>query len=150
MEEFLDKLNDLCKELDDWNNINEGGCCFVAAVLAQNFEKYGIPYTIMMLDDFDSYDENRFNYAVDNRCLDNCTGIFEDVCAHYFLKVNDTFVNPCNPWNLTEIELSSHLQSEDLFWIYETGEWNPSFDTNICEDVADAITQFFDESFPKR
>lgn len=37
------KLNQLCLELDNKYNINCGGCCYVAACIAEQLESFNIP-----------------------------------------------------------------------------------------------------------
>lgn len=44
--ELFKSLNKLCEDLDYDYNINCGGCCFVAACLAEQLEKYCIPFKV--------------------------------------------------------------------------------------------------------
>lgn len=148
--ELLDKLNALCKYLHEAYAINYGGCCFVAAILAEQFERHLIPYSVYMLDSEEYYDNDAFKECLFYR--DNgmtCVGLNDETCAHYFLKVGGLDVNPSNPWEYDEIELPIN-DSSDLFWIYETGDWNSDFDVNNCFEVERRIKRFFDENFTQK
>ncbi len=39
-------LNDLCIIMNESYNINCGGCCYVAAVIAEQLEQYNIPFKV--------------------------------------------------------------------------------------------------------
>ena len=43
--ELFKQLNTLCNELDYKYWVNNGGCCYVAACLAEQLEIHNIPYT---------------------------------------------------------------------------------------------------------
>lgn len=58
-------LNDLCCEMNASYNINCGGCCYVAAVIAEQLEEHNIPFKVA--------------YAY-------CP-------THYWIKVSDRFIN---------------------------------------------------------
>ena len=44
MKNFLNYLDSVCKKLDDKYDINSGGCCYVASVIAAELEKRNIPF----------------------------------------------------------------------------------------------------------
>ena len=44
--ELFKRLNCLCLELADYYDINNGGCCYVAAVIAEQLEKHNISFKI--------------------------------------------------------------------------------------------------------
>lgn len=44
--DLFKSLNSLCCEMNKSYNINSGGCCFVAAVIAEQLEKYNIPFKV--------------------------------------------------------------------------------------------------------
>lgn len=44
--ELFKSLNNLCEEMNISYNINCGGCCFVAAVIAEQLEIFNIPFKI--------------------------------------------------------------------------------------------------------
>lgn len=48
--QLFKELNALCIKLDNIYNINNGGCCYVAYVLAKYLEEYKIPFTVREYD----------------------------------------------------------------------------------------------------
>ena len=56
--QLFKQLNSLCKEMDKEFFINQGGCCYVAAVIAENLEHCNIPHTII------HYNKYGCHYAV--------------------------------------------------------------------------------------
>lgn len=92
--ELFKSINDLCLELDFEYDINRGGCCFVAAVLAEQLENFNIPYTAY------EYDGGR----------------------HYAIRVSDRFLNRAD-FNCCK-ESMELFDSSDLYRFYYDGDWN--------------------------
>lgn len=63
--ELFKSLNNLCEEMNFSYNINCGGCCFVAAVIAKQLEIYNIPFKVSA------------TYSP----------------THYWIKVSDRYIN---------------------------------------------------------
>lgn len=79
--ELFTSLNKLCKDLDADYNINSGGCCFVAACLAEQLEKHNIPFKISICESPTHYwikvsdrSINRSNFV--SECIENLTSKF--------------------------------------------------------------------------
>lgn len=93
--ELFKKLNNLCIEMNNSYNINCGGCCFVAAVISEQLEKYNISFKIA----------------------------YRIYPTHYAIKVSDRYINRDGfkfdksfgiyPWD-----------SEFLYETYQKGDWN--------------------------
>lgn len=62
---LLKDLNNLCNEMNFSYNINCGGCCFVAAVIAEQLENYNIPFSVA----------------------------YSDSPTHYAIKIKDRYIN---------------------------------------------------------
>ena len=88
-------LNELCLNLDEHYDINNGGCCFVAACIAECLEKYGIEFSVLVYDCY----ENEFN---------------EIDCSHYHYMIvfNNTIINNMSYCSGT---LYTYVDSEMLF-----------------------------------
>ena len=89
-------LNQLCIEMDIDYYINCGGCCYVAACLAEQFEKYKIPFKVVHYDMY------------------HC---------HYAIKVSDRYINRAE-YPAREIYEFPELDSNDLFDLYYNEDWN--------------------------
>lgn len=84
--------------MDICYNINNGGCCFVAAVLAENLEKNNIPFKVI-------------------EYISPC---------HYIIEVEDRMLNrgifPSR--NRVEYEYLDYPSSHELYDIYYSNDWN--------------------------
>ena len=47
---LLRNLNSLCKFLDDTYDVNSGGCCFLASLIAKHLDKLNIKYNLVVYD----------------------------------------------------------------------------------------------------
>ena len=112
------QLNSLCKELQNRYDINNGGCCFVAATIAEQFEIYNIPFTVI------KYDSEGLHYAI---------------------RVNDRIINRDN-YFCREIVDEFYISSETLYLIYKNNNWNPYYNTKYNETVSNKIKSLFHEN----
>lgn len=113
--QLFTSLNKLCKELSDKYNINCGGCCYVAACLAQNLENAHIPFTVIHYDVF------------------HC---------HYAIKVSDRYINR-DDYPKNEIYEVLEISSSRLFDIYYENDWNCEYDTKNNSKVSSRINSLF-------
>lgn len=116
--ELFTKINQRCSELDDECNINWGGCCYVAAILAELLETANIPFKVI-------------HY---NKC--GC---------HYAIKVSDRYLNRGHYkyWEIGEI---LEVSSDYLYDVYDDGDWNDHYDSEEYNDyVYDELKQIFEE-----
>jgi hypothetical protein len=112
------KLNKLCLELDNKYNINNGGCCYVAACIAEQFEKFNIPFKIVHYD---------------------FTG------CHYAIKVSDRYINRSD-YKKKEIFEILECDSEHMFYIYDNSCWNKMYKTKYNKVVYRKIEKLFNEN----
>lgn len=92
-------LNQLCKDLDYKYNINSGGCCFVAAVIAEQLENCNIPFKLIH---------------------------YELYSCHYAIRVNDRIINRCD-CKYNEIIFDDYLSSDDIYDTYYNEDWNSTY-----------------------
>ena len=94
------KLNQLCLELDNKYNINCGGCCYIAACIAEQLERFDIPFEI----------------------------VHYNICGcHYAIKVSDRYINRSD-YKKKEIYEILDYSSEEMFDIYYHGDWNNTYE----------------------
>ena len=56
LNELCHKLNSLFRFLDEVYDINSGGCCYVASVLAELLEEDDVDYSVIVYDcDYDDF-----------------------------------------------------------------------------------------------
>lgn len=97
--QLFKELNRICNEMSYNYNINCGGCCFVAACLAENLEKLNIPFKVI-----------HYN-------LSGC---------HYAIKVSDRYINRDEYYSY-EIKEIMNCSSDDLYEIYNNNNWNKCY-----------------------
>ena len=113
--QLFTRLNKLCNEMQCDYNINNGGCCFVAACIAENLEKVNIPYRVIK---FDLYS------------------------LHYAIKVKDRYINR-EDYKSEEQVGTCCQDSEDLFTRYYEGYWNPEYNRQWNLIVSTKINSLF-------
>lgn len=113
--ELFKEVNELCRYLDNKYNINCGGCCFVAACLAEQLESKRIPFEIIHYD------------------LYGC---------HYAIKVSDRYLNRCD-YRKHEITEYLNLTSEELFLRYYEETWSSTYNSDHNDFVKDSIKSVF-------
>jgi hypothetical protein len=112
------KLNQLCLELDNKYNINCGGCCYVAACIAEQLERFNIPFEI----------------------------VHYDICGcHYAIKVSDRYINRSD-YKKKEIYEILDYNSKEMFSIYYTENWNNTYEKKYNIIVHRKIKNLFNEN----
>ena len=97
--QLFTSLNELCNEMDFQYNTGCGGCCFVTACLAKNLERNNIPFKVIIL---------------------HCP-------THYFIQVSDRYINRCDFTINKKHKEECNFNSEYLYWIYRTEDWNDCY-----------------------
>jgi hypothetical protein len=113
--ELFKQLNRLCEELDYKYNINCGGCCYVAAVLAEQFELYNIPFIVIYYNEY------------------HC---------HYAIKVSDRYINRSD-YKKSEISEYLNWSSSHLFKVYNEEDWNKCYSKKHNSTVKQSIVKVF-------
>jgi hypothetical protein len=112
------KLNQLCLELDNKYNINCGGCCYVAACIAEQLENFNIPFEIIHYDIYG---------------------------CHYAIKVSDRYINRSG-YRKKEIYEILYCDSEKMFSIYYNRSWNNTYEKKYNSVVHRKIKELFNEN----
>jgi len=113
--ELFKQINRLCEKLNFKYNINCGGCCYVAAVLAEQLELHNIPFKIVHYD------------------LYGC---------HYAIKVSDRYLNR-DDFKKKEIYEYLEWSSEKLYKVYYEGDWNKCYNKIHNPIVKKSIEKIF-------
>lgn len=113
--ELFKQINRLCEELNFKYNINCGGCCYVAAVLAEQLELHNIPFKI----------------------------VHYNLCGcHYAIKVSDRYLNR-DDYRKEEIYEYLEWSSEKLYKVYYENDWNEYYDKKHNPTVRKSIEKIF-------
>lgn len=113
--ELFKQINRLCEEFNFKYNINCGGCCYVAAVLAEQLELHNIPFKI----------------------------VHYNLCGcHYAIKVSDRYLNR-DDYRKEEIYEYLEWSSEKLYKVYYEGNWNECYNKKHNPTVKKSIEKIF-------
>lgn len=136
----IQKLENLLKSLDNKFYINEGGCCYVAYIIAKYLDKLNIPYSLIIY--------NRVKISLSNKDviynIKNNIGNYPirfHTCNHYTLKIGNIIINTSQGYRYSyELKNITH---KDIRMIYNRGCWNPTYRIRHNENVRKSIHNFF-------
>lgn len=113
--------------LDNAYNINSGGCCFVASVLAKLLEQDGVNFSVIVYDcDYDDF------YDLD------CSQY------HYTLQIGDRIVNGYEDDD--DYAEYYNVSSKDLLEHYkECGDWNEVYNRKRNNYIKRVIKDFYND-----
>lgn len=140
-------INKLCDFLNSEYNINCGGCCFIAFLLATHLDKLGISYELIAYDDLEKdldYIQHEVSSKVKNKSYrKSVTG--NHTCNHYSLfikgagEVNGGDFSECLKYVIKDV------QSSNIRWIYRNGVWNTDYNTCNNKAIKNIVKSFFEQ-----
>lgn len=149
-------INNLIKELDDKityyaenENLFCGGCCFSAYLLAKGLEKLGIKYSVIMYQNGDNWNTNKF----DKVCAGNGCGHVA-ICTVYkhkkmILGFNEYIDNLLEMGlNMTGVWMKREyrtIKSVNLYRTYYTNMWNWRWDIRKNTKLKKEINAIFEK-----
>lgn len=143
LKKLVKELNQVCLKLNDDYRINYGGCCFVAYLLMKHFENLNIHPTFIIESEDEEVDCKEFLNCVHKRNNDNCNGLGDNTCHHYFIHIprigyiNSEYIADSN------LNRFKGLSSKDVKWIYKSGSWNDDYKTKNNAMIGRKISQVF-------
>ena len=142
---LLDDLNSLCEFLNNAYDVNSGGCCFLASIIAKHLDKLGIKYKLVIYDLYNK-DKESIKYEVTNRRRNKTkTGSVVGVytCDHYCLYLEGVgIMNRSGSFYSYSISNISH---KNIYWIYKNGSWNKRYEVQHNETIKNIVKAFFKE-----
>lgn len=111
--ELIKKINKFCDHFDDAYALNCGGCCYVAAVIAEMLEFKNIKYKVR----------------------------YYDCPTHYVIEVNRTPLNLGDFDG--DYDYLEKWNSSDLYEEYYSGWWNNTYPTKLNGVVKMSIRNIF-------
>ena len=132
--QLVDELNDLCLQLNDTLDINSGGCCYVASVLAESLSNIHIPFKVAITKSCGHRPLELRNY------IKNKTDFY---CQHIFIYLHKhkLYINDDGDANYN-IKVGC-IKSKDLLEYYKSVKWNRCYNTRYNRSVAKRIKQIF-------
>lgn len=124
------QLDKLCKFLDEVYDINCGGCCYVAACLAECLQKDNISYQVVVIE----CPEGIVKFSKIKRS-----------CCHYFLSINNNDINGYEDVGDDEYGVFDNISSRSLFNHYKKYSWNNCYNSNKNKFIKKIIKQYYED-----
>lgn len=142
----IDYLEARLISLDNKFFINEGGCCYVAYLIATHLERLSVPYKLIMFDDEHPirYSVSEFRDNVRNNKEGKCLG--NQATSHYaiYLPQNKRVLNSAE-WDFTYYHFTvGKITSKDILKIYTHARWNKVYSKQCNSQVRNFINEFFE------
>lgn len=138
-------LDKLCYCLDELYNINRGGCCYIAYLIARHLDKLGMAYDLTIYD-YRGRDVLDINHEVTNmlkHTTSKSSVIKYGTCAHYCISLTGGgYVNKGDVDGLNQYIVKG-VTCKNIGWIYQNGFWNKEYDTRNNKTVKGIIDSFF-------
>lgn len=146
--ELIDTINSVAATCDEKFDINCGGCCYFAYLVARELDKRKIKYKLAIEDWTFSKKFCKTNRLKARKALKSrqsyVGGNSLVNCNHFTLMVGGELVN-YDPSYGSEVILVSYVNSEDINWIYRTGRWNDFYEIKNNPTVERMVIKAFDE-----
>ena len=130
LKELSVKLDKLCKFLDEMYDINCGGCCFVAACLAECLQKDNISYQVIVYE----CPEDISKFSKIKRS-----------CCHYFLSINNNDINGYDDIGDDEYQVFDGVSYRSLFNHYKKCGWNNVYDRDKNKFIKTIIKRYYED-----
>jgi len=139
-----DSLETLCKKLNQDYCINFGGCCFLSFVIANNLDKLGIKYNLVVYHD---EKKNILGIAHEVVTMNYRSGLNSitkgNTCYHYTLQIIGAGI--INKMSSQYTYIIQDISAINIYWIYKTGDWNKNYNVNHNKNVSTLINNFFNK-----
>lgn len=122
---LIKSLNKLCDELNKLYNINCGGCCYVAYLIASHLEKLKIEYSLIVLtkEKKNSAEINKEISTMKTNRINNCSITRKNTCSHYYIYIKN-IGNINKAYSSYRRYVIDPVKAVNIHWIYKTGDWN--------------------------
>ena len=143
LDTLIVSLNTLFTALDTIYDINAGGCCYIAYIVAEELEKRN----------FNNFSLRIYNNYVlnDEDCFENIENDVDDfpiysyTADHYVLVYDDIEINPdASSKHLEYVDLHD-VDSNFILDICNKGDWNCEFNHNNLTFIRRFIKIIFDQ-----
>lgn len=127
------KLNKFCKYLDSEYNINSGGCCFVAYLIARLLNRDGFKFKLVVWDGYFD-DSNEFKKLYTNH-------------NHYGILLNGCFINEAGYHNNVYYDevVFSNVKVTDILNHYKASSWNSRYNKYQNSYISRMIEMFYND-----
>lgn len=135
IQQLITDLNDLCERLNENYTVNSGGCCYLAACIAENLSKLNIKYKICIYDADEEYPRAlTYRYRIKNNLLDTVN--------HIYLRVDKYYINKRLFRKTIEV---SYINSDQILNYYynNISSWNHLYDKHNNKIIKNMVNECF-------
>lgn len=133
-------LDCLCDCLNTLYGINNGGCCYVAYLIARHLDKLKVKYNLVVYDDSLKRNEELVKYEILHKKSPNSvTGSY--TCSHYCISIIGGGIVNDDSYEYKLVV--GNVKSSHIKWLYIHGAWNKMYDTDNNKIVKNMIKSFF-------
>ena len=140
--QLIYRLNSLFKSLHEIYEINSGGCCYVAYLVAKELDKRNLPYALRIYND---------RVLPKHECFRNIEFDHDDfpihskTANHYVIKYCNDIINPDDDLEDAPCVDLDNIDADFIEDIYLKGDWNPTYNINNSIFVERFIKIIFDQ-----
>lgn len=139
------EINNLCQYLDEIYDINSGGCCYLAYLLASKLEELNLSYSLVVYDYFQK-DIEQVRFTSCNKIISRVpayTITGKGTCDHYCILLEKSiYLNNLLPVSEHEYVITG-INSSNIKWIYKKGKWNNNYKRSKNRIIKSIIDDFF-------
>lgn len=132
MQEILtERLNKLCKFLDDEYDINAGGCCYIAYCLARLLSRDKFKFKVIIYEDYIL--EDRFSEVIGSYW-------------HYAIGIGEYTINSCDcdDDNFCK-NVYTGVKASEILTHYQNGSWNNCYNSRKNSFIFKTIKVFYND-----
>lgn len=133
--QLVEELNDLCSQLNDDFEINCGGCCYVASVLAEELFNLHIPYKVAITKNFEVEKSLEIRRTIKNKK--------DFYCQHAFIYLHKHKLYINDDGDARRNVKVGCIKPKELLEYYKSVKWNKTYNTSNNKSVANKIRKIF-------
>lgn len=133
MQEILaERLNKLCKFLDDEYDINAGGCCYIAYCLARLLSRDKFKFKVIIYEDYIL--EDRFSEVIGSYW-------------HYAIGIGEYTINSCDCDDDDNFckNVYTGVKASEILTHYQNGSWNNCYNSRKNSFIFKTIKVFYND-----
>jgi len=141
---LVDNLNLLCENLVSSYNINKGGCCFIAYLIARHLDRLKLSYQLIVYSD-----EKKNILGISHEVFSMVKNFKEEdssvtgynTCYHYAIYLEGGGI--INPEECNHTYYIGGLSSKNIKWVYKIGHWNSEYNIHFNRNIQKIVNSFF-------
>ena len=127
---LAERLNNLCKFLDEEYEINVGGCCYIAYCLARLLSKDKFKFSVIVYEDYEL--EDKFSEISEGH-------------YHYAIGIGNYTINPAECDEDFCRNIYYNVRASEILDHYKNRSWNKCYNSAKNRFIFRTIQVFYDD-----